>query len=439
MSADVNLEVLVVVLAGGEGSRLWPLTEFRSKPAVPIGGKYRLIDIPLSNAFNSRFRKILVLTQGKDKSLNRHIKNTWSSDFKSGSVVDVISPQGMGTVYAGDADAVRQVAEDIRQYSPDIVLVVPGDHLLRMNYYNFVRALATSDADAAIAVFPKPLDQARFLGSLAIDSENRIIDFREKDPNTPLRAHDDGSFFASMGIYAFRMPALSRALELNGDLFGRHLIPQLLGSMKILGYDYQEYNRIPEMVKVLRDGLLVDSRVEAGPDSNYWRDVGTISEYFEANMDLVSISPRFNLYGQEWPFYTYLYQHGPAKVIRPERRGVLDSALCAEGSVLSDVVGRDVVVSPDVFIDKSRLEEVIIFHNSRVQRCNVRRTIIDKNVRLANMEIGFSEDYDRDRGIYVDPESGIRVVRKFYDSRDPDSWRVEKPGVKMPTDSSPVM
>ncbi len=427
MFADASLEVLVVVLAGGEGSRLWPLTEFRSKPAVPIGGKYRLIDIPLSNAFNSRFRKVLVLTQGKDKSLNRHIKNTWPSDFKSGSVVDVISPQGLGTVYAGDADAVRQVAGDIRQYSPDIVLVVPGDHLLRMNYYNFVRALADSDAEAAIAIFPKPLEQAKSLGSLAIDDRNRIVEFREKDPQTPLRARDDETFYASMGIYAFRTAALFRTLDLEGVLFGRHLIPQLLGSMPILGYDYLEFNRIPETVKVARNGVLEDSRVEAGPDSNYWRDVGTIGEYFEANMDLVSISPRFNLYGQEWPFYTCLYHFGPAKVIRPERMGLIESALCGEGSFLSDVVGRDLVVSPDVFIDKCRLEEAIIFHNSRVQRCSLRRTVVDKNVRLSNMEIGFNEEADRARGIFVDPESGIRVVRKFYDSSDPSTWRLEKP------------
>lgn len=439
MFADVGLEVLVIVLAGGEGSRLWPLTEYRSKPAVPIGGKYRLIDIPLSNAFNSRFRKILVLTQGKDKSLNRHIKNTWLSDFKSGSMIDVISPQGMGTVYAGDADAVRQITGDIRQYVPDIVLVVPGDHLLRMNYYNFVRHLTYSDADAAIAVFPKPLDQARFLGSLAMDENNRIIEFREKDPHTPLRARDNESFYASMGIYAFRTPALFRALALDGVLFGRHLIPQLLGSMKILGYDYLECNRIPEVIKLEHNSLLVDSRVEAGPDSNYWRDVGTISEYFEANMDLVSISPRFNLYGQEWPFYTYVYQHGPAKLIRPEHTGVLDSALCGEGSFISDVVGRDLVVSPDVFIDKCRLEEVIIFHNSRVQRCSLRRTIVDKSVRLANMEIGYDEKADRDRGIFVDPESGIRVVRKFYDSQDINTWRLENPQLQKPPDSSLLM
>jgi glucose-1-phosphate adenylyltransferase len=414
------LEVLVVVLAGGEGVRLWPLTEKRTKPAVPIGGKFRLIDIPLSNAFNSNLRQVLVLTQGKDKSLNRHIKNTWYSDPRSGTYVEVISPQQMGGEYKGDADAVRQIKDDIVFYDPEMVLILPGDHLLKMQCYNFMEFLKERDADAVIAMMPKPLEYAKDLGAIAVNKNDRIIDFMEKNPNTPLRNRKDkNSFDASMGIYAFKTDKLLEALALEGTGFGRDILPQLKDSMKLLGYDYLEHNIIPETIREEHNGFMEKVQVPNAPDAAYWRDVGSIGEYFEANMDLVSINPKFNLYGN-WKFFTYEHNLGPAKFVNAT------NATVGEGSILSNVSARDHMISPEVYVDKSQLEETIIFHGSDIQRCNLKRTIVDKNVVLRNMEIGFDEKADRARNIYIDPASKIRVVLKGYDSTDESTWRTLK-------------
>jgi glucose-1-phosphate adenylyltransferase len=414
----MTLDVLVVVLAGGEGIRLWPLTEKRTKPAVPIGGKFRSIDIALSNAYNSYQRQVLVLTQGKDKSLNRHIKNTWYSDPRSGSFVEVISPQQTGGQYEGDADAVRQIRNDILFYNPNIVLILPGDHLLKMQCYTFTQFLKEHNADAVIAMTPKPLEYAKDLGAIGVNDKDRIIEFGEKDANTHLRTkYDKNLFNASMGIYAFKTEKLVEALDIEGTLFGKHMIPKLIGSMKILGYDYSERNIIPEIIRVEKNGFMEETEVENSPDANYWRDIGSISEYFEANMDLVSIKPKFNLYGEKWKFFTYEHNLGPAKFVN------VTNATTGDGAILSNISGKDYIISPEVYVDRSNLEEVIIFNSSDVQRCNLRRTIVDKNVKLRNIEIGFDEKEDRKNNIYIDPASKIRVVHKGYDSTNPATWR----------------
>jgi glucose-1-phosphate adenylyltransferase len=408
-----DIDVLVIVLAGGEGQRLKPLTNSRSKPAVPIGGKYRLIDIPLSNAYHSRFRKILVLTQGKARSLHRHIKNTWTSDEKSESFINLLTPQELGSVYAGDADAVRQVVEDIEYHNPDYVLILPGDHLLKMQYYDFIRFLADRDGDVAISIISRPLHMAGIFGSLSVGSNSKITSFKEKDPDTPFRTGND-SFYASMGIYGFKTDALLKSLEYEGNLFGRDIIPQLLKEMTVLGYDYSDNNKINETILTEVDGRIVEKKVKESSDSCYWRDVGTIDEYFKANMDLVSITPKLNLYGKEWPFFSIDNHLGPAKVINPNQRGCVESVIISEGSFLSDVIGKDLVISPSVYIEKSELNQVICFSNCRIRNCKIQHTIIDKNVELEDSEIGFDEETDRNNGIYIDKSSGVRVVQKKY-------------------------
>jgi glucose-1-phosphate adenylyltransferase len=410
-------KILVVVLAGGEGKRLLPLTASRTKPAVPIGAKYRLIDIPLSNAANSGLHKCLVLTQGKDKSLNWHIKNTWYSVHHYGAFTEVISPQGVGKTYLGDADAVRQVMEEIKTIKPAIVVIVPGDHLLKMNYFNLAQFLVEKKADAAIAVIQKKTDQARNLGSLMVDRDDCIASFREKDPNTPfLFPGKEGEtyFLASMGIYAFKTKSLFKALKLQGELFGKHIIPQMLKTMKVVAYNYNDNNIILDRRWVLYNDMLIDE-VEKSSDSDYWRDVGTIGEYFQANMDLSGISPIFNLYGEEWPFFTSRRDVGPAKIIRTQESGKIESAVVGEGSIISNVSGRSLVISPMVRLDRCYLEDVIVFQGSTIQKCHIRNTIIDKQVILVDMAIGFDEEEDRKRGIYIDPETRIRVIAKGYD------------------------
>ena len=409
-----SIEVLVVVLAGGEGTRLYPLTETRTKPAVPIGGKFRLIDIPLSNACHSWFRKILVLTQGKDRSLNRHLKNAWTSDVKSESFINILSPQGLGTTYKGDADAVRQIVDDISYYRPDYVLIVPGDHLVKMQYYNFIRFLVENDGDAALSVISQPMDRANSFGSLAMDCVKTITEFREKDPETPLRASTPDRFYASMGIYAFKTSVLMDILGLDGMLFGKHLIPQILSKYKVLGYDYEQMNQIPERIIQRIDNRMEETEIPTSTDSNYWRDVGTIGEYFDANMDLVATIPLFNLYGREWPFYTVNLNLGPAKILNPNHQGFVESSIIGEGSILSDVQGKSLVISPSVHIEKSSLDQVIVFNDSIVDGCTLKRTIIDKHVNIRNLQIGFDAEADTRLGIFVDKASGIRVVPKHF-------------------------
>jgi len=405
-------------MAGGMGTRLMPLTETRSKPSVPLGGKFRLIDIPLSNAYHSDFRKVLVLTQGKDKSVARHLKNAWVSDEKSESFINILTPQEIGHPYRGDADAVRQAVEDIRYHHPEFVLVVPGDHLLKMDLRNFMHFLRDNRGDGLISIIPQPLSKAGSFGSLALNGESLITEFREKDPDTPLRASTPDTFYASMGIYGFRAEFLYEALRLPGDLFGQDLIPQLLSGSRILGYDYHRHNNISEIIISRREGRMYEEAVDSSPDSHYWRDVGTIGEYFDANMDLVSVTPKFNLYGREWPFFTGQNNLGPAKIINPISQGRVDSAIVSEGSFLSDVQGKELVISPLVFIERSVLEQVIVFGDSKIENCRIRRTIVDKHVHLRNREIGFDQEADLRQGIHVDPETGIRVVPKGYSGVD---------------------
>jgi len=409
--------VLVVVLAGGEGQRLMPLTESRTKPAVPIGAKFRLIDIPLSNAANSGLTQALILTQGKDKSLNRHIKDTWYSDRHRRAFIDVISPQGVGKYYEGDADAVRQIQNDIRTVNSKYVLIVPGDHLLKMDYLKFVIYMLDHNADAAISVITRPMDQAGQLGSLKLDEKGWIQELREKDPSTPLAfdsAQGNKVFYASMGIYAFKSDVLLNLLKEEGALFGQDLLPKLLNDKKVIGYPYQQENIIyDEGIFHIND--MAVSEVDISSDSAYWRDVGTIGEYFNANMDLTGITPIFNLYGVRWPFFTYHNDFGPAKIIRSEGYSCVDAAIIGESSFLSNVQGKRLVISSQVYIDRSELNNVIVFCKSNIQRCRIQNCIIDKSVHLSNMEIGFDEEYDRRRGIHVDPVSKIRVVPKHYD------------------------
>ncbi len=409
--------VLVVVLAGGEGSRLMPLTETRTKPAVPIGAKFRLIDIPLSNAVNSGLTQALILTQGKDKSLNRHIKDTWFSDRHRRGFIDVISPQGVGKSYQGDADAVRQIRNDIRNLNCRYVLIVPGDHLLKMDYMKFVIYMLDHNADAAISVITRPQEQAGQLGSLRLDDQGWIKELREKDPDTPLAFRnnlDEPVFYASMGIYAFRTDVLLELLDQEGALFGRDLLPKLLVGRAVIGYPYEKENLIyDEGIFQIND--LAISEVDISSDSAYWRDVGTISEYFNANMDLTGITPVFNLYGVRWPFFTFREDFGPAKIIRSEGYSCVDAAIVGESSFLSNVHGKRLVISSQVYIDRSELYNVIAFSKSTIQRCRIQNTIIDKHVHLNSMEIGYDEEADLRHGIYVDPQSKIRVVPKHYD------------------------
>jgi glucose-1-phosphate adenylyltransferase len=409
----MNLDTLVIVLAGGAGERLYPLTHDRSKPATPFGSNYRLIDVPLSNAFKSGLRQVLVLTQGKDQSLNKHIKNTWPSDPKFDSFVETTSPQNLDTRYEGDADAVRKIKRQIKYHNPKTVLVVPGDHILKMNYATMLEMMRHADADAAIASIRRPArpEYTSQLGALEMNAESRVTKLEEKNPNTKLRVLDDqNSFYASMGIYGFKTQVLLEALELTGNGFGKNIFPQIVEKINVFGYDYMKHNAIPDLVRVANNGYLELQTIPRSPDSDYWKDVGTIGEFFDAHIDLVSFErPQFNLYNPLWPFFTYHHERGPAKlVVGPV------NALTGAGAIMTEVDGGDVVLFTDTYVNKSHLEGVIAFDRADIQKCNIRKTIVDKDSKLRAMEIGYDVEKDMAAGIWVDQDSGIRVVPKEY-------------------------
>ncbi len=402
------LDTLVVVLAGGEGKRLEPLTEKRLKPAVPVGGKYRLIDIPLSNAKNSNTEKIYVLLQGLDWSLSNHLQDGWYPIF--GSSLRSISPQDTGTAFRGDADAVRQGIEYIEREAPEIVLVVPGDHLIKMDYSRFANFLAEhDDAEAAVAIIDKPIERAADLGSVSMDDDHIITNFAEKDADARLQI--DNRILASMGIYAFRTEVLLGLLEeTDANYFGRELFPTLIKKGKTLGYLYSKFNNIKDYTKSEKDGKIVKELTERVSDSDYWEDLGTIETYYNASMDLVGITPRFNLYGEKWPFYTHEQHLGPAKITRQEK--TINDIICGDGAILSNVEATRCVFSPNVQIEDSTLEGVIVFNDTIIKGSTIRSTIIDKGSRVYNVRIGYDIEDDERRGIYIDKDSGIRVVRR---------------------------
>lgn len=417
----MNLDTLVIVLAGGKGERLYPLTFDRSKPATPFGSKYRLIDVPLSNAINSDKRQVLVVTQGKDHSLNTHIRNTWQSDPKFGYFVDVISPQDHAIKYEGDADAVRKVIKQIKQHKPRHVLVVPGDHILKMNYSTMMNQMIENNWDAAIAAITQPAipQYTSQLGAMAIGTDGSILELQEKNPNTTLRANNDPNlFYASMGIYGFNTPVLLDALfENKGHGFGKDVLPKILTGAKVLGYDFTQHNNIADQVLVESNGEMVKIKVERSHDSGYWKDVGTIGQFFDAHMDFVKLErPEFNLYNPLWPFYTHHPEQGPAKFVA----GPIN-AIMGAGAIMTKVEGRDVILFTGAYANNSRLEGVVAFDNADIQNCNIVHSIIDKDTKLRNMEIGYDAQLDFSRGIWVDQESGVRVVPKEYDNTNQKS------------------
>jgi len=418
----MSLDVLVVVLAGGEGTRLWPLTAERNKPAVPFGGKYRLVDIPLSNAVNSGLNRILMVTQGKDDSFTRHINHAWHLDPKHG-VIRGISPQEQGGEYLGDADSVRQILDKVKRERPEIVLVVPGDNVVKMDYLRFARFLdGYKGASAAISMVEKPIARAGDLGSMVVNFESRITYFREKDPNTPLRASDEDHFYASMGTYAFRTGVLLRVLKENpGSLFGKDIFPPLIKEAIVLGYNFSKENEIR--------GYRFDpatfsyAPVRRTRDSDYWEDAGRISEYHAVHMDLVGVEPKFDIHSPNepgsmdsrwyWPLRTFVEGGlGPGKILRG---GEVRDVVLSDGVILSSVGAYRCVFSPMVHVENSSLENAIVFEGAVIRNCRIKNAIIDKNVRLEGVEIGYGKSPDE--AIFLS-SLGISVVPKNFGRDD---------------------
>ncbi len=393
--------VLGIVLAGGEGKRLWPLTQDRAKPAVPFGGNYRLIDFVLSNLVNAGYTKLCVLTQYKSHSLDRHITTTWRMSSLLGSyVTPVPAQQRLGPRwYTGSADAIFQSLNLVYDERPDFIVVFGADHVYRMDPSQMVAQHVASGAGVTVAAIRVPRDQSTQFGVIDTDGL-KITAFREKPTDPPGLPDSPDEIYASMGNYVFTTRALLDALRLDAvdessvhDM-GGNLIPMLVEQGVAEVYDFAD-NDVPGA---------------SDRDRGYWRDVGTLDSYYDAHMDLVSVHPVFNLYNRDWPIFTLPPQLPPAKFVEG---GLAQESMVGPGVIVAGATVRGSVVSPDVVCSGGAYVEGSVLHDGvRIgPRAVVRRAILDKNVVVpADAHIGVNLEADRER--YHVTSSGVVVLGK---------------------------
>lgn len=403
----MRVRVLGVVLAGGKGTRLYPLTKERAKPAVPFGGKYRIIDFVLSNFINSGIYSLYVLTQFRSQSLLQHLNEGWQFGNMLRHQFIIPVPAQMRspgeTWYQGTADAIYQNINLLEQANPDVVAIFGADHIYRMNIASMVEFHESRNAVATVAAIPVEKKLAREFGVIETQDDGRIIGFHEKKPDAPTIPGDPDRVFASMGNYIFSTDTLLRELaedaanEESSHDFGRDILPSLVRREGVFAYDFQT-NQIPG---------------ERPEDGAYWRDVGTIDSYYEANMDLRSVKPALNLYNRQWPLRTSGFPDPPAKFTFDEehRRGAAMDTVVSGGCILSGGTVKNSVLARGVRVHAGAVvEDSIILDNCDIgRRAQLKRVILDKNVRIhADQKIGFDLDYDRKH--YHVTESGIVVV-----------------------------
>jgi glucose-1-phosphate adenylyltransferase len=403
----MRLRTLGIVLAGGKGTRLHPLTRERAKPAVPFGGKYRIIDFVLSNFINSGIYSIYVLTQFRSQSLLQHLSEGWQfggllkTQFLIPVPAQMRSPDE--TWYQGTADALYQNINLVEQSDPHVVAIFGGDHIYRMNIASMIDFHVQRSAEVTVAAIPVERKLAAEFGVIETAADGHITAFHEKNPDAPTIPGDAERVYASMGNYIFSTRMLLRLLhddaadESSGHDFGRDILPKLAGKAEIFAYDFQT-SRIPG---------------EPADSMPYWRDVGTIDSYYEANMDLRSVTPVLNLYNREWPVRTTAYPDPPAKFTFDEenRRGQAIDSIVSGGCLLSGGVVRNSVLGRSVRVHAAALvEDCVILDNCDIgRRAKIRRAILDKNVRVPeDAVIGY--DLERDRLNHHVTESGIVVI-----------------------------
>ena len=399
--------VLGMVLAGGEGRRLFPLTQERAKPAVPFGGQYRLIDFALSNLVNSGLRKIVVLTQYLSHSLDRHLAQTWRLSPLLGNYV-VTVPAQMRTGprwFAGSADAIFQNLNILGDEEPDYVVVFGADHIYRMDVTPMLAQHIASGAGVTVAAIPVPIGEASAFGIIDAGEDGRIRSFVEKPAEPPPMPGDPERAFASMGNYIFTAKALIEAVTADAaeadskhDM-GRDIIPRMVAAEAAWVYDFGG-NRVPG---------------QSARELGYWRDVGSLDAYHQTSMDLVAVEPVFDLYNRDWPILTWQYPHPPAKFVHEvgERTGRAVNSLVAAGVIVSGGTVRRSILSPRVRVHSLALvEDSVLFDNVHVGRnAVVRRAVVDKNVRIPDgEEIGV--DLERDRQRFTVSEGGVVVIGK---------------------------
>jgi glucose-1-phosphate adenylyltransferase len=381
---------LALVLAGGRGSRLEQLTAWRAKPAVPFGGKFRIIDFPLSNCVNSGIRKVGILTQYKAHSLIKHIQRGWG--FMRGELGEFVellpAQQRLETSwYQGTADAIYQNIDIIRTHSPEFVLILAGDHVYKMDYGTMLAAHVETEADVSVGCIPVPLGQAHAFGVMEVDDNNRVVAFTEKPQNpSPMPGRDDQAL-ASMGIYIFRTEVLIDELLRDANTigsgrdFGGDIIPNIINRRRVSAFPFTE---------------------DPGGGPAYWRDVGTIDAFWEANLELIGVAPELNIYDRDWPIWTHLDQGPPAKFVFDDdgRRGMAVDSMIAGGCIVSGSYCRHSLLFRNVHVHSySKIENSVIFPQVEIGRnCEISNAIIDRGCIIApGMRIGMDAEEDAAR------------------------------------------
>lgn len=420
--------LLAIILAGGAGERLQPLTRERSKASVPFAGKYRLIDLTLSNCVNSGIRRIFVLTQYLSESLNRHLQDGWSisSSGLGDFIYNIPAQQKMGADwYRGTADAVRQNQNLLFDKDYEDILILSGDHIYKMDYRSFLEFHHLKNAALTIsAIRVRKEEAAGRLGVLAVDEYGRLIGFEEKPtrPKTLPGAPDYA--LGSMGIYLFRVKTLFEALKGDEKDFGKEIIPGMIsGHRDIFVYDYQEQNHIADYETRVAYGVRQKILVDATRDSSYWRDVGTIDSFYEASMDLVSVDPLFSLYGEKWPLRTYQRQLPPSKCLIGGR---ISDSIVSDGCIISGGSVENSILSPCVIVERDAMvKQSVVFDDAVIEPgARVMKAIVDKECIIrAGASIGFNPETDKARGCSVS-QGGVVVVPKGTEIKrvEPSLW-----------------
>jgi len=393
---------LALVLAGGKGSRLKQLTDWRAKPAVPFGGKFRIIDFPLSNCINSGIRQIAVLTQYKSHSLLRHLQKGWG--FLRGEFaeyVELIPAQQRleETWYEGTADAVYQNLDIIRSHNPEFVLILAGDHIYKMDYGPMIAKHVESNADMTVGCIEVDLEMAKSFGVMSVDQEGRVTEFNEKPDNPKPMPHNPDRALASMGIYIISKDFLFNSLvedakdNSSSHDFGKDIIPSIIDSCRVFTYPFRDAQKNTQA---------------------YWRDVGTVDAYWSANIDLVSVTPQLNMYDNDWPIWTYQEQLPPAKFIfdNEERRGMAVDSMVSGGCVISGAKVINSLLFSNVHVHSySTIEDSVILPDTDIgENCRIKKAVIDKGTVIpAGTVVGENPEEDAKR-FYVSDEGVVLIT-----------------------------
>ena len=411
MTFQRDARVLALVLAGGRGERLHPLTAQRSKPAVPFGGKYRIVDFVLSNLINSNITATFVLTQYKAQSLLEHLQMAWIHSTGRNNFLTAVPAQMQSGEfwYRGTADAIYQNLALLNRTNPQVVAVFGADHIYKMNVGQMIDFHIKKAASATVACLPMPSAEAAAFGVIKVNSDWRIIGFEEKPENPASIPEQPGYSLVSMGNYTFDTAFLTEMLmddaqdNASAHDFGKSILPKIFSSTPVYAYDFQ------------RNRIAMENEAEAA----YWRDVGTIQAYFEANLDLKDVRPKLNLYNWDWPIHSVSYNDPPAKFVFDDngRRGQAIQSIVSSGCILAGGRVKDSILGRNVFIDEgAEVEQSVIHDNVRIGRgAKIRRAIIDKNnVLTKGTVIGYDANRDRER--YFVSDEGVVLLGRGADT-----------------------